>query len=149
MDIDWATHCLGIANKKTLHHTKAHQSRVFLIAIYTKRFSNLPKEHFNDLNVLALKYLVPLDPWPRHQLCYSRKFSRYTLVRRSLRPIQNELFQVDSSHCLFAAEGQRPRNYWSCGSCWIFHLIFALSTPTTVLPPIFLKYLKLSPYLSL
>ena len=37
---------------------------------------------------------------------------------------------------LSAAEGQRPRNYSSC-CCWIFHLIYALSTPTTVLPLIF------------
>ena len=49
---------------------------------------------------------------------------------------------------LSAAEGQRP-NYSSCCCCWIFRLIYALSTPTTVLPPNFFKYLKLSPYLSL
>ena len=37
------------------------------------------------------------------------------------------------------SEGQRPRNYSSCCccSCWIFCLIYALSTPTIVLPPIF------------
>ena len=34
--------------------------------------------------------------------------------------------------------GRRPRNYSSCCCCsWIFHLIYALSTSTTVLPPIF------------
>ena len=34
-----------------------------------------------------------------------------------------------------AGEGQRPRNYLSCSSsCWIFHLIYALSTSTTMLP---------------
>ena len=49
--------------------------------------------------------------------------------------------------CLSAAEGQRPRNYSSCCS-WIFRLIYALSTSTTVLPSIFLKYFKLSIYLA-
>ena len=39
---------------------------------------------------------------------------------------------------LSGAEGQRPRNYSSCCSCcWIFHLIYAFSTSTTMLPPIF------------
>ena len=47
---------------------------------------------------------------------------------------------------MFAAEGQRPSNYSSCCS-WIFCLIYALSTSTTVLPPIF-KYFK-SIYLSI
>ena len=37
---------------------------------------------------------------------------------------------------LSAAEGQRPKNYLSC-CCWIFRLIYALSTSTTMLPPIF------------
>ena len=58
---------------------------------------------------------------------------------------------------LSAAEGQRPRNYssfyccclwpkagnylsYNCCSCWIFRLVYALSTPTTVLPP-FIIYL--------
>ena len=35
---------------------------------------------------------------------------------------------------LSAAEGQRPRNYLSCCCSWIFCLIYALSTPTTLLP---------------
>ena len=38
---------------------------------------------------------------------------------------------------LSAAEGQRPRNYLSCCSCyssWIFHLMYALSTSITLLP---------------
>ena len=44
---------------------------------------------------------------------------------------------------LSAADGQRPRNYSSCCCCsWIFHLIYALSTSTTMLPPIFYKYFK-------
>ena len=43
------------------------------------------------------------------------------------------------------AEGQRPSNYSSCCS-WIFRLIYALSTSTTVLPPIFLNILNLSIY---
>ena len=38
---------------------------------------------------------------------------------------------------LSAAEGQRPRNYSSCCCSWIFCLIYALSTSTTVLPPFF------------
>ena len=40
---------------------------------------------------------------------------------------------------LSAAEGKRPRNYSSCCCSWIFHLIYALSSSTTVLPPIFLN----------
>ena len=35
------------------------------------------------------------------------------------------------------AKDQRPRNYLSCcssSSCWIFCLIYALSTPSTILP---------------
>ena len=48
---------------------------------------------------------------------------------------------------LSAAVGQRPRNYSSC-CCWIFLLIYALSTSTTMLPPFF-KYCKLSLYLSI
>ena len=40
---------------------------------------------------------------------------------------------------LSAAEGQRPSNYLSCCS-WIFRLIYALSTSTTVLSPIILNY---------
>ena len=46
---------------------------------------------------------------------------------------------------LSAAKGQRPRNYSSCCcccSCWTFDLINALSTPTTMLPPIFLNILN-------
>ena len=43
---------------------------------------------------------------------------------------------------LSAAEGQRPGNYSSCCCSWIFRLIYALSTSTTVLPPIFFKYFK-------
>ena len=43
---------------------------------------------------------------------------------------------------LSAAKGQRPRNYLSCSCCWIFHLIYALSTSTTVLPLIFLNILN-------
>ena len=34
------------------------------------------------------------------------------------------------------------RNYLSCGCSWIFCLIYALPTSTTVLPPIFFKYFK-------
>ena len=37
---------------------------------------------------------------------------------------------------LSVAEG-RPRNYLSC--CWIFCLIYALSTSPTMLPPIYLS----------
>ena len=33
---------------------------------------------------------------------------------------------------LSVAEEQRPRNYLTC--CWIFRLIYAFSTPTTLLP---------------
>ena len=47
---------------------------------------------------------------------------------------------------LSAAEGQRPSNYSSCRCSWIFRLIYALSTSTTVLPPIFLNILNLSIY---
>ena len=43
---------------------------------------------------------------------------------------------------LSAAKVQRPRNYLSCCS-WIFHLIYALSTPTTMLLQIF-PYISLS-----
>ena len=43
---------------------------------------------------------------------------------------------------LSAVEGQRPRNYLSCCCSWIFHLIYALSTSTTVQPQNF-------PYISL
>ena len=59
---------------------------------------------------------------------------------------------------LSPAEGQRPRNYLSCCCSLIFRLIYASSTPTTMLPPffkIFLKYhfiylsIYLSPYLSI
>ena len=50
--------------------------------------------------------------------------------------------------CLSAAKGQRPSNYSSCCS-WIFCLIYALSTSTTVLPPIFLNILNLSIYQSI
>ena len=41
-----------------------------------------------------------------------------------------------------AVEGQRPRNYLSCYfcCCWIFHLIYALSTSTTVLPLFFIRF---------
>ena len=46
-----------------------------------------------------------------------------------------------------AAEGQRPSNYSSCCCSWIFCLIYALSTSTTVLPPIFLNIFNLSTYL--
>ena len=42
-----------------------------------------------------------------------------------------------SNLLLSAAEGQRPRNYSSCCCSWIFCLIYALSTSTTMLPPIF------------
>ena len=42
---------------------------------------------------------------------------------------------------LSAAEGQRPSNYSSCCCSWIFRLVYALSTSTTVLPPFF-KYFK-------
>ena len=42
---------------------------------------------------------------------------------------------------LSAAEGQRPRNYSSCCCSWIFRLVYALLTSTTVLPPFF-KYFK-------
>ena len=38
-----------------------------------------------------------------------------------------------------AAEGQRPRNYSSCCS-WIFRLIYALSTSTTLLPQFFISF---------
>ena len=52
--------------------------------------------------------------------------------------------QWDSAKILLsAAEGQRLSNYSSCCS-WIFHLIYALSTSTTMLPPIFLNLLNLS-----
>ena len=44
---------------------------------------------------------------------------------------------------LSAAECQRPSNYSSCCS-WIFCLIYALSTSTTMLPPIFFKSIYLS-----
>ena len=55
---------------------------------------------------------------------------------------------------LSPAEGQRPRNYLSCCCSLIFRLIYASSTPTTMLPPffkIFLKYhfIYLSIYLSI
>ena len=51
---------------------------------------------------------------------------------------------------LSAAECQRPSNYSSCCCCsWIFRLIYALSTSTTVLPPIFLYILNLSIYQSI
>ena len=43
------------------------------------------------------------------------------------------------STLLSAAEGQRPRNYLSCCSCWIFRLVYALSSPTTVLPQFLIK----------
>ena len=54
---------------------------------------------------------------------------------------------------LSVAEGQRPRRvefymfreispYQSITLSWIFRLIYALSTPTTMLPPIFLNFLK-------
>ena len=41
-----------------------------------------------------------------------------------------------------AFEGHRPRNYLSCYfcCCWIFHLIYALSTSTTVLPLFFIRF---------
>ena len=53
---------------------------------------------------------------------------------------------IDVFSLLSTAKGQRPRNYSSCCyccSCWIFCLIYALSTSTTMLPPFF-KYFKLS-----
>ena len=46
---------------------------------------------------------------------------------------------------LSAAEGQRPRNYSSCCCAWIFCLIYALSTSTTMLPPIFCITLSIYP----
>ena len=46
-----------------------------------------------------------------------------------------------------AAEGQRPRNYLSCCSC--FCLICALSTPTTMLPLIFFPSFSFLHFLSL
>ena len=46
------------------------------------------------------------------------------------------------------AEGQRPRNYLSCCCSWIFRLIYALSTSTTLPPLHFHLYLlPLSPSL--
>ena len=56
-------------------------------------------------------------------------------------------------HFLSAAKGQRPKNYLICCCCcsWIFHLIYALLTPTTFLPlyfPLFLYHSSL-PSLSL
>ena len=40
-----------------------------------------------------------------------------------------------------AADGRRPRNYLSCCcTCWIFRLVYALSTPTTVLPVFFILF---------
>ena len=37
-----------------------------------------------------------------------------------------------------ATEGQRPGNYLSCSSCWIFYLIYALSTSTNRANPNYL-----------
>ena len=44
--------------------------------------------------------------------------------------------------CLFlsVAKGQRPRNYLCCCCCWIFHLIYALETSTTMVHPIFIIF---------
>ena len=46
---------------------------------------------------------------------------------------------------LSAAEGQRPRNYLSCCS-WIFRLIYALSTSTSLTLPLFLSSPSLSQF---
>ena len=67
--------------------------------------------------------------------------------RGELRP------EINHASFLSAAEGQRPSNYssccYSCCCSWIFRLIYALSTYTTVLPPIFLNILNLSIYQSI
>ena len=46
---------------------------------------------------------------------------------------------------LSAAESQRPRNYLSCCCSWIFCLIYALSTSTTLTPPSFFSLSLLAP----
>ena len=61
--------------------------------------------------------------------------------------LPNQSFNIIIDPCvdvmlLSVGEYQRPRNYsrcccCCCFSCWIFHLIYAISTPTTVLPPFF------------
>ena len=76
------------------------------------------------------------------QLIYYWGFLR-TSTKMEQHPGPNPTFKQTLSknlHLLSAAEGQRPRNYSSCCCCsWIFCLIYALSTSTTVLPPIFLS----------
>ena len=55
-----------------------------------------------------------------------------------------------SQYFLSAAEGQRPRNDFSCCSCsLIFCLIYALSTSTTLTPPSVFSLSLLPPPLSL
>ena len=68
-----------------------------------------------------------------------RRWSKRRSCKRD-RPIWRSDKTKINRQFLSAAEGQRPCNYSSCCS-WIFRLVYALSTSTTVLPPFF-KYFK-------
>ena len=56
--------------------------------------------------------------------------------RASSMRLQDGKTLIEISMLLLSLSAAEDSNYSSC-CCWIFHLIYALSTPTTVLPFIF------------
>ena len=98
-----------------------------------------------------------LDALTRHYFIVMCKCFTWNFQHTNLNEVISTYFMfscLSEVVSVIAAEGQIPRNYSSCCCCcfsccsWIFRLIYALSTSTTMLAPIF-KYFKFSVYLSI
>ena len=127
--------------------TKLQNNLIHLTAVLsdcdvTKK--NIFQMFYSYFNNSYVQIIILLRRHFQFNLKLGHKEPHSLILRGSLAYLK--IYVLPHIRCIFVS-ARRPRNYSNC--CWIFRLIYALSTFATMLPPIFLNILNYHSNLSL
>ena len=120
--------------------TKLQNNLIHLTAVLsdcdvTKK--NIFQMFYSYFNNSYVQIIILLRRHFQFNLKLGHKEPHSLILRGSLAYLK--IYVLPHIRCIFVS-ARRPRNYSNC--CWIFRLIYALSTFATMLPPIFLNILN-------